>query len=215
VLLRLVFVLYAEERGLLSDIPVYVRNYSLVGLFDKLREDAGRFPDTMDQRYGAWSRLLVLFRMVHDGAKRATCGSPTLRAPLRPRRLGLPRGPPPRIGRVMGAGSGGAQGARRRGAAGAREAPAPRRRAALVPRARRGADRLGLREHDGLPLERAVETSIGVGKEHIVVGLETLLAKKGAEREKLLKETASVELTGKASEALKAAKPPSTSSSPR
>ena len=56
---------------LLSSSAAYVRNYSLVGLFEKLRIDAGRFPDTMDQRYGAWSRLLVLFRMVHDGARRA------------------------------------------------------------------------------------------------------------------------------------------------
>jgi len=27
------------------------------------------FPDTMDQRYGAWVQLLVLFRMVHNGAE--------------------------------------------------------------------------------------------------------------------------------------------------
>ncbi len=26
-------------------------------------------PDTMDQRYGAWAQLLVLFRMIHDGAE--------------------------------------------------------------------------------------------------------------------------------------------------
>src|SRR5439155_7003894 len=70
VLLRLVFILYAEERGLLSLSASYVRNYSIVGLFERLRIDAGRFQDTMDQRYGAWSRLLGLFRMIHDGAKR-------------------------------------------------------------------------------------------------------------------------------------------------
>ena len=58
VLLRLVFLLYAEDRGLMSTDPVYVGHYSLTGLFEKLRDDAGRFPDTMDQRYGAWSRLL-------------------------------------------------------------------------------------------------------------------------------------------------------------
>ncbi len=69
VLLRLVFLLYAEDRGLMSDSEVYVRYYSVSGLFDKLRGDAGRHPDTMDQRYGAWARLVTLFRMVHDGAK--------------------------------------------------------------------------------------------------------------------------------------------------
>jgi hypothetical protein len=69
VLLRLVFLLYAEDRGLLSPAELYVRNYSVTGLFEKLRGDAGRHPDTMDQRYGAWARLVTLFRIVHDGAK--------------------------------------------------------------------------------------------------------------------------------------------------
>ena len=46
-----------------------MRNYSVTGLFDKLRGDAGRHPDTMDQRYGAWARLITLFRIVHDGVK--------------------------------------------------------------------------------------------------------------------------------------------------
>src|SRR5262249_19013295 len=69
VLLRLVFLLYAEDRGLMPDSEVYVRNYSVTGLFEKLRGDAGRHPDTMNQRYGAWARLLTLFRIVHDGAK--------------------------------------------------------------------------------------------------------------------------------------------------
>jgi hypothetical protein len=67
VLLRLVFLLYAEERGLMSGDPVYVRHYAIAGLFEKLREDAGRHPDTMDQRYGAWARLLSLFRFVWQG----------------------------------------------------------------------------------------------------------------------------------------------------
>ena len=69
VLLRLVFLLYAEDRGLMSESEVYVRNYSVSGLFEKLRADEGRHPDTMDQRYGAWARLVSLFRIVHDGAK--------------------------------------------------------------------------------------------------------------------------------------------------
>ena len=41
----------------------------LAGLYERLREDAALFPDTMDQRYGAWAQLLVLFRMIHDGAE--------------------------------------------------------------------------------------------------------------------------------------------------
>jgi hypothetical protein len=206
VLLRLVFILYAEERGLLSSSAAYVRNYSLVALFDKLRIDAGRFPDTMDQRYGAWSRLLVLFRMVHDGAKRGD-----LRLPPRyghlfdPDGWGFLEGRPLRINRVMGA-----------------PVEVPKVPDGVVLRVLEkllllDSDRLSYRALDveqigsvyenmmGFRLERAVETAIGVGKEHVVLGLETLLAKEGAEREKLLKEKASVELTGKASEALKEA----------
>jgi hypothetical protein len=68
VLMRLVFVLYAEDRNLLSSDPLYSNFYSVTGLFERLRADAGRYPDTMDQRYGAWSQLLTLFRLIHDGA---------------------------------------------------------------------------------------------------------------------------------------------------
>ena len=69
VLMRLVFVLYAEDRGLLSRDPVYLNHYSVSGLFERLRSDASRYPDTMDQRFGAWAQLLALFRMVYDGAR--------------------------------------------------------------------------------------------------------------------------------------------------
>ena len=40
-MLRLVFLLYAEERGLLSKDATFVDHYSVVGLFERLREDAG------------------------------------------------------------------------------------------------------------------------------------------------------------------------------
>lgn len=68
VLLRLVFLLYAEERDMLPEDEVFEQHYSLAGLYERLRADAALYPDTMDQRYGAWAQLLVLFRMVHDGA---------------------------------------------------------------------------------------------------------------------------------------------------
>ena len=67
--LRLVFLLYAEERDMLPKDETFQRYYSLVGLYERLREDAALFPDTMDQRYGAWAQLLVLFRLIHDGAR--------------------------------------------------------------------------------------------------------------------------------------------------
>ncbi len=68
VILRLVFLLYAEERDMLPEDETFLRHYSVAGLYDRLREDAAQNPDTMDQRHGAWAQLLVLFRMVHDGA---------------------------------------------------------------------------------------------------------------------------------------------------
>ncbi|WP_414571611.1 Eco57I restriction-modification methylase domain-containing protein [Nostoc sp. CCY 9925] len=71
ILLRLVFLLYAEDRGLMSQDAVYTRYYSVSGLYERLREDAGNYPDTMDQRYGAWAWLLSLFRLVYDGGGHA------------------------------------------------------------------------------------------------------------------------------------------------
>ena len=69
VILRLVFLLYAEERGMLPEDETFVRHYSLAGLYRRLREDAALHPDTMDQRFGAWAQLLVLFRLIHDGSR--------------------------------------------------------------------------------------------------------------------------------------------------
>ena len=84
VILRLVFLLYAEERGALPEDDVFLRHYSLTGLYERLREDAALHPDTMDQRFGAWAQLLVLFRLIHDGAPaHRTGGALTL-----PERLG-------------------------------------------------------------------------------------------------------------------------------
>ena len=67
--LRLVFLLYAEERDMLPQDETYLSAYSLAGLQQRLREDAAQNPDTMDQRYGAYAQLLALFRMIHDGAR--------------------------------------------------------------------------------------------------------------------------------------------------
>ena len=82
VMLRLVFLLYAEERGMLSDDDTFADHYSIGGLYERLREDAGLYPDTMDDRYGAWAQLLVLFRMVHDGAKSGGMRLPARRGEL-------------------------------------------------------------------------------------------------------------------------------------
>ena len=71
VLMRLVFVLYAEDRDLMPADAHYEQNYGLRGLFKKLRDDAARHGnDLMDRRYGAWARLLALFRLIHAGGGR-------------------------------------------------------------------------------------------------------------------------------------------------
>jgi hypothetical protein len=75
-LLRMVFVLYAEDRGLLSTDPVFANYYSITGLYERLRIDDGRYPDTMDQRYGAWAQLLTLFRLIYRGGSHAALRIP-------------------------------------------------------------------------------------------------------------------------------------------
>jgi hypothetical protein len=69
VILRVVFVLYSEERDMLPEDETFLGHYSLAGLYERLREDAALNPDTMDQRFGAWAQLIVLFRLIHDGAR--------------------------------------------------------------------------------------------------------------------------------------------------
>ena len=80
--LRLIFLLYAEERDLLPQDDTYLSGYSLGGLHQRLREDAALHPDTMDQRYGAYAQLLALFRMVHDGAHSGAMKLPPRRGAL-------------------------------------------------------------------------------------------------------------------------------------
>lgn len=73
VLLRLVFILFAEDRELLPSMTedsariLYDENYSARGLYDRLLEDRALNPDTMDERVGGWGRLLALFGMIHSG----------------------------------------------------------------------------------------------------------------------------------------------------
>lgn len=69
VLMRLVFLLFAEDRGLMPTSSLYEQNYALRSLYEQLRSDRERYPDTMDQRYGSWARLLALFRLVFQGSR--------------------------------------------------------------------------------------------------------------------------------------------------
>jgi len=67
VLMRLVFLLYAEDEALMPADAVYEQNYKVSGIFERLRQDAADYPDTMEQRYGAWAGLMSLCRLVYAG----------------------------------------------------------------------------------------------------------------------------------------------------
>ncbi len=68
-MMRLVFMLFAEERGLLLlENPIYDQHYAVATLRAQLREQADQVGEaTLERRYDAWSRLLAAFRMVHAG----------------------------------------------------------------------------------------------------------------------------------------------------
>ena len=69
VMMRLVFLLTAEERELLLlGDPVYDQFYAISTLRAQLREMADRQgEEVLERRYDAWSRLLATFRAVYGG----------------------------------------------------------------------------------------------------------------------------------------------------
>lgn len=83
VLLRLVFVLYAEDRGLLpTDHSFYADHLSVLELFERLQEDAGAHPDSMPRRFGSWGQLVGLFRAVYLGVEHGDLRMPPRRGAL-------------------------------------------------------------------------------------------------------------------------------------
>lgn len=69
VMMRLVFLFFAEERDLLpiSNL-IYHDNYAVSTLHDQLREAADRLgEEVLERRYDAFPRLLATFRAVHGG----------------------------------------------------------------------------------------------------------------------------------------------------
>lgn len=151
VLMRLVFLLYAEDRSLLSNDEVYQKYYSVLGLFERLREDAGRHTDTMDYRFGAWAQLLTLFRLIYDGGRHGGMKLLARKGYLfDPDRYPFLEGRPPGSRRQPGERTEPPRVSDRGRLPGAPEPADPRRRAAQLPHARRRADRLGLRDDDGL-----------------------------------------------------------------
>ncbi|WP_049576382.1 Eco57I restriction-modification methylase domain-containing protein [Nocardiopsis sp. SBT366] len=77
VLMRLVFLLYAEEQRLLPTDDLYAEHYSVTRLHDQLADDRNRLGEEVgDRRAAAWPRLLALFAGIHCGAEH-----PDLRLP--------------------------------------------------------------------------------------------------------------------------------------
>ena len=67
VMLRLVFLLYAEDTDLMPSDAVFEQSYKLNTLLAQLQRDEAAYPDTMEQRFGAWSGIVSLFRLVYVG----------------------------------------------------------------------------------------------------------------------------------------------------
>jgi hypothetical protein len=83
VLLRLVFLLYAEDRGMLPvDERLYAEHLSVLGLFERLQADAGAYPDSMPRRFGAWAQLVSLFRSVFLGMAHGSLQMPARQGAL-------------------------------------------------------------------------------------------------------------------------------------
>lgn len=208
VLMRMVFVLFAEERGLLPmEHDLYAGSYSLTRLYAQLLEDRGRFGDGIDERYGAWARVITLFRLLHDGVHAAD----GLRLPTRKGDLFNPDGFPFLEGRARGT---------------ARQVD----ERFDVPRVSDGVvfrvldqllvldgERLQYRGLDveqigsvyeglmGFEVEVAQGASLCLTPEHVVVNLEELVLIPAADRAKTIKAKAGLDLKDKAGAEVKAA----------
>jgi hypothetical protein len=208
VLMRSVFVLFAEEQNLLPiDRALYADSYSLTRLYAQLVEDRDRYGDTIEDRYGAWARIVSLFRLLHDGVKAAD----GLYLPARrgdffnpdafPFLEGRPRGSQRQPGQIL---------------------DLPRVSDGVVFRLLDlllvlNGERLQYKGLDveqvgsvyeglmGFEVEVAEGDSLAVMPEHVVVNLEALLKLGGADRLKQLKELANLDLKDKAGGEVKAA----------
>jgi N-6 DNA Methylase len=209
VLMRSVFVLFAEERGLLPmESDLYASGYSLSRLHAQLQADRDQHGDTIDDRYGAWGRVITLVRLLHDGVRAAD----GLFIPARkgsffdpdtfPFLEGRPRGSVRQTGETL---------------------DLPRVSDGVVFRV---LDRLLMLDGErlqykgldveqigsvyeglmGFEVEVAEGDSLCVMPEHVVVDLEALLAVSGAERGKRLKERAGLEMKAQAGKDLGEAK---------
>lgn len=199
VLLRIVFILFAEDRGLLASGEPYARHYSITALHASLREDDALHPETMDLRFGAWARLLVVFNLIYAGSRHSALELPARQGDLFD---------PAKYPFLSGAGG-----------------DIPPISDGVVLRALNkllilDGERLSYRGLDveqigsvyeaamGFRLERATGRSIALrssGSAPVAINLETLLASPPAQREKWLASEADCSLVPKAAQKLRAA----------
>ena len=80
VMMRLVFILCAEQRRLLLlDEPIYDQSYAASTLREKLQEAVDQHgEEILEHRFDAWPRLLSLFRMVFGGFETESLRLPAL-----------------------------------------------------------------------------------------------------------------------------------------
>ena len=99
VMMRLVFLLCAEERGLmLLGEKKYDDVYAVSTLRKKLEEESDKFgPQVLERRYDAWARLLSVFRLIYSGVNH-----PDLRFPAMGGSLFNPDKYPFLEGRLLG-----------------------------------------------------------------------------------------------------------------
>jgi len=205
-LMRMVFVLYAEDRSLMGSDETWLQNYSISGLYERLRADAGQYPDTMDSRYGAWAQIVTLTRLLYDGG-----GHGSWRLPPRHGGLFDPDAYPFLEGRAWES---------KRDATALIELPLVSDGILfriLQDLLYLDGERISYRTLDveqigsvyeammGFTVETAHGISIGLGSDHLVIDLDEVLMKKPADRAKWVREKADCEVTGKAIEQLKSA----------
>lgn len=70
IIMRMVILFFAESRGMLPrDIQMYNDSYGLEGLYEQLRiASAHEGKKSLKNQFGAWRRILSLFRLVYAGS---------------------------------------------------------------------------------------------------------------------------------------------------
>ncbi|MGL5833855.1 MAG: Eco57I restriction-modification methylase domain-containing protein, partial [Waterburya sp.] len=108
VMMRLVFLFCAEEKGLLlAGNSLYDKSYGVSTIREELRTQADSYgEEILERRYDAWCRLLALFRGVHGGIDHHLLKLPAYGGSLfDPNRFPFLEGDEQRTGAVLGVSS--------------------------------------------------------------------------------------------------------------